>query len=99
MFITSGTAITPTNSTALGTRYSGYGAEGRGRPARRGPGGWRTVPRSGRGRLDPGWMCHGEALPSCWVALPTSGAVPVTAHRPSDGPLAPFRSVDSPVSG
>src|SRR6266851_8135803 len=37
MFITSGTAITPTNSTALGTRYSEYGAEGRGRPARRGP--------------------------------------------------------------
>jgi hypothetical protein len=37
MFITNGTAITPTNRTALGIRYSGYGAEGRGRPERGGP--------------------------------------------------------------
>ena len=37
MFITNGTAITPTNRTALGIRYSGYGAEGRGRPERSGP--------------------------------------------------------------
>jgi hypothetical protein len=37
MFITNGTAMTPTNSTALGIRYSGYGAEGRGRPERSGP--------------------------------------------------------------